>query len=115
MLNINKYPRLKKFILYIYKKTLCQFYVSIIQSKIASRSDFLIKKILKDIKKKNLNYKILFNSHEYQTLDLISMYSGVGHAFKKKGFKIENISYELLPFAENIKGKKFFSKNSHFI
>ncbi len=110
MFNIHKYPKLKKFINNIYKKTFRELYILIIKSKIASRSDFLVKKILKDIQKKK-KFKILFNSHEYQTLDLLSIYSGIGLAFKKKGFKIENISYELLPIADNIKSKKFFPKN----
>ena len=60
MFNIHKYPKLKKFINNIYKKTFRELYILIIKSKIASRSDFLVKKILKDIqKKKNLKYYLI--------------------------------------------------------
>ena len=115
MINLNNYPKLKILLRYCYKKTVQNFFIFFISRIISRRVDCVIKRIIKKNKKKNKMYKVLLNSHEYQTADLLSIYSGISKAFKEKGILTENLKFELIPFSEfvsnkKIKKEKFFSE-----
>ncbi len=112
MLNFNNYPKLKIILLYIYKITIQNFFVFLISNMISKRVDWLTDRIIKNYKKKKKPYKIIFNSQEYQTIDLLSIYSGLSKAFNKKGIFTKNLKFELIPFPENVLNIKFKNRGN---
>ena len=107
--NIHNYPTLKSILLSIYKKTLRALYIKIISPRIEKNSSDFISKIIKRIKSRQK--KIIFNFREYESIDLVSIYQGLKLGAIKRGYKTENLEFNLLNFGNYVSNKYNVKKN----